>query len=288
MDCTVGTGGHALEMLKHSGGGTRLICLDVDAEALEIASERLKKYESRVTFFRRNYKELADVLKEKGIAEADGVLADLGVSSLQLDRAGRGFSFSKEGPLDMRMDRRTTLTAADIVNNYSCGELAGILKKYGEERHARKIANRIANRRKDRPFETTSDLAGLIAKTIKADGIHPATRTFQALRIKVNRELEGLEGFIEDTVECLSPGGRSVIISFHSLEDRIVKHTYRRLEKGCVCPPDLPVCGCGEKPAVKVLTGRPVYPSEEEKRTNPRSRSARLRAAEKLECDDDR
>jgi len=286
VDGTVGGGGHALAILKASSPDGILIGIDRDEDALSESEKVLHAFGERKILLKGNFAEVDRILSDLRIGTVDGLLLDLGVSSHQLDTAERGFSFSSDAPLDMRMDRRGKVRAADLVNGLAEKALAGILRDYGEETRAARIARAIAARRKTAPIETTSELATLIAKTVGAAGrrgkIHPATRTFQALRIAVNGELENLHGAIVGSVPCLNKGGRFSIISFHSLEDRIVKNAFRSLEKGCICPPDLPLCRCGREPQLKVLTKRPVTPGTGETEDNPRSRSAKLRTAERI------
>ncbi|HEY3052327.1 MAG TPA: 16S rRNA (cytosine(1402)-N(4))-methyltransferase RsmH [Thermoanaerobaculia bacterium] len=279
VDATVGLGGHA-EALLRVHARMRLVAIDRDPEALDRSRERLAPFADRVTFFRGRHEQLIEILKLLDIETIGGLLADLGVSSLQLDDAARGFSFRAEGPLDMRMGPDST-PASEIVNTFDQHELAKILRDYGEEPMAKRIARAIVEAR---PIETTSRLAEVIrsVKKSKPHGIDPATLTFQALRIAANSELVGLDRFVGDTVSVLEPRARIAVISFHSLEDRILKLALRRLEGECVCPPGMPVCGCGAKAIVKVLTGRPLTASEDEVNRNPRSRSAKLRVAEKL------
>ena len=283
VDATVGLGGHAAALLE-AHPHVKLIAIDRDPEALERAGERLAQFASRVTFVRARHEELIDILKQHGIDSVSGLLADLGVSSMQLDDASRGFSFRFDAPLDMRMgpDSRS---AADLVNTLDEADLANVLREYGEEPMAKRIARAIVNARSEAPIETTTRLAEIIRgvkRAKKPHDIDPATLTFQALRIAANEELIGLDRFVNDAVSVLESGARVAIISFHSLEDRIVKRAFRRLEGECVCPPGLPVCACGAKEIVKLLTRRPVTASDEELDRNPRSRSAKLRVAEKL------
>jgi 16S rRNA (cytosine1402-N4)-methyltransferase len=279
VDATVGLGGHA-EALLERYPRARLVGLDRDPAAIRHATERLGRFGSRVTLVRGRHEKLIDILKQSQIDTISGLLADLGVSSMQLDDAARGFSFRYDAPLDMRMgpDSRS---AAELVNSLDEEELAGILRDYGEEPQARRIARAIVAAR---PVETTAQLAGVIrsVKKSRPRDIDPATLTFQALRIAANEELVGLDRFLDDAVSVLEPGARIAVIAFHSLEDRIVKRAFRRLEGECVCPPGLPVCACGAKRIVKILTGRPVTATEDEVDRNPRSRSAKLRVAEKL------
>ena len=282
VDATVGLGGHAAALLE-AHPHVKLIAIDRDPEALKRAGERLAQFASRVTFVRARHEELIDILKQHGIDSVSGLLADLGVSSMQLDDASRGFSFRFDAPLDMRMgpDSRS---AADLVNTLDETDLANVLREYGEEPMAKRIARAIVNARSEAPIETTTRLAEIIRgvkRAKKPHDIDPATLTFQALRIAANEELIGLDRFVNDAVSVLESGARIAIISFHSLEDRIVKRAFRRLEGECVCPPGLPVCACGAKEIVKLLTRRPVTASDEELDRNPRSRSAKLRIAEK-------
>lgn len=282
VDATVGLGGHA-EALLERHPDVRLVGIDRDAEALGRSRERLSRFGDRVTLVRGRHESLIDILKQSGIERISGLLADLGVSSMQLDDPSRGFSFRFEGPLDMRMGSEGT-SAADLVNDLDERELARILREYGEEPMARRIARAIVEARSEAPITTTSRLAEVIrsVKRSRPHEIDPSTLTFQALRIATNEELIGLDRFVDDAVSVLEEGARAAIISFHSLEDRIVKRAFRRLEGECVCPPNLPVCGCGAKAVIEILTGRPVTASEEEMLRNPRSRSAKLRVAEKL------
>jgi 16S rRNA (cytosine1402-N4)-methyltransferase len=282
VDATLGLGGHAEGVLDRHPN-VRLIGIDRDPEALERSRERLSRFGDRVTLVRGRHESLIDILKQSGTETISGLLADLGVSSMQLDDAARGFSFRFDAPLDMRMGSEGT-TAADLVNTLDDHELARILREYGEEPFAKPIARAIVKARGEAQIETTTRLAEVI-RTVKKPRygeIDPATLTFQALRIATNEELTGLGHFIDDAVSVLEKGARVAIISFHSLEDRIVKRAFRRLEGECTCPPNLPVCGCGATEIVNVLTKRPVTASEEEIARNPRSRSAKLRVAEKL------
>ncbi len=286
VDATVGLGGHAAALLG-ADPGFRLLGLDRDGEALELARERLRGYGNRVRLVRARFSELPRILAELAEEPPAAILADLGCSSLQLDDPGRGFSFRLDGPLDMRMGSEGP-TAADLVNSLDEEELMRILWNFGEERRARAIARAIVDRRKGGPLTTTRELAEVVIQVLgpgRRGRVHPATRTFQALRIAVNDELGEIERFLEPAVDALRPGGRLAVISFHSLEDRIVKHTLRRLEGRCTCPPGLPVCRCGATAKVRLLTRRPVTPSPAEEAANPRARSARLRAAERVEGD---
>lgn len=286
VDATVGLGGHS-EALLERHRDVRLIGIDRDPEALERSRQRLSRFGDRVTLVRGRHESLIDILKQSGLVQpgvqVSGILADLGVSSMQLDDASRGFSFRFEAPLDMRMGAEGR-TAAELVNTLDEYELTRILRDYGEEPMARRIARAIVHARAAQPIETTTQLADVIrsVKRQRYGDIDPSTLTFQALRIATNEELVGLEHFIDEAVRLLEPRARLAIISFHSLEDRIVKRAFRRLEGECTCPPNMPVCGCGAKAVIEVLTGRPMTASEEEIAGNPRSRSAKLRIAEKL------
>lgn len=282
VDATVGLGGHSEGLLERHPE-IRLLAIDRDPEALERSRARLSRFGDRVTFVRGRHESLIDILKQSGTNAVSGLLADLGVSSMQLDDASRGFSFRFEGPLDMRMGSEGR-SAADLVNTLDEYELFRILRDYGEEPMARRIAGAIVAARAEAPIDTTSRLAEVIRSVKKArhHEIDPSTLTFQALRIATNEELVGLDRFVDDAVSVLESGARVAIISFHSLEDRIVKRAFRRLEGECTCPPGMPVCGCGAQQMVKVLTGRPVTASEEEETRNPRSRSAKLRVAERV------
>ena len=286
VDCTTGGGGHSLEIVKRLTAGGRLIAIDRDEDALRAAGERLADYADRVTFVHSNYAILQSVLADLGIPKADGVLADLGVSSYQLDTAERGFSYMQDAPLDMRMDRKQPLSARDVVNTYSEEELRRILYDYGEEKFARNIAANIVKRRSERPIETTLELAELVKgsmpKAAREGGHHPAKRTFQAIRIEVNAELSSIPPALDAAVHALNPGGRVAVITFHSLEDRLVKQKFAALSSGCTCPREFPVCVCGKKPVVRVITKKPVTAGEDELEVNPRSRSAKLRVAEKI------
>lgn len=286
VDGTLGGGGHAYEVCKRLGEGGRLIGIDQDADAIAAASERLKEFGDKVTIVRSNYEDIEAVLRELGIKEVDGIYLDLGVSSYQLDTADRGFTYREEdAPLDMRMDQRNTETAKDIVNNYTESELFHIIRDYGEDRFAKNIAKHIVRARQEKEIETTGELIEIIKAAIpakvRATGGHPAKRTFQAIRIELNKELEVLENSIDTMTELLAPEGRLSIITFHSLEDRIVKNRFRTNENPCTCPPDFPVCMCGKKSRGRVVTRKPILPSEEELSENKRSKSAKLRVFEK-------
>jgi 16S rRNA (cytosine1402-N4)-methyltransferase len=286
VDGTAGCGGHTLEILKSTKPAAKVICIDRDEEALEIARAKLKNYKDRVILVHNNFSEIRSVLKKLGIDHVDGILLDLGLSSLQLERGQRGFSFRKDGPLDMRMDQKKEKTAFDIVNFSSEEELRDIIRNYGEEKWAAKIAKKIVEKRADKPISTTGELAELVFSSIPRrfhpKRIHPATKTFQAIRIALNDELQHITKCLGDGVNTLAAGGRFCVISYHSLEDRIVKRMFKAYEQGCSCPPSLPECVCGFVPKLKVITRRPLRPSEEEVRLNPRSRSAKLRIAEKI------
>ena len=287
VDCTVGLGGHSEAVLK-SSPNTRVLGLDLDPSALEYSRQRLAPFGKRFHAVQANFRKVETVLREAGESDAAGILVDLGVSSLQFDSPERGFSFRFDAPLDMRMDPTTGPTASDLLQHLPEAEIARIIFEFGEERHSRRIARRIVERREQgQPVKTTAELAELVRAATgrgrKRQQIHPATRTFQALRIAVNNELEGLGEFVEASVDLLAPEGRFVAISFHSLEDRIVKRELKRLSGHCECPPRLPVCSCGARQTVEILTRRPVTPSDREVEDNPRARSAKLRAARKLQ-----
>jgi 16S rRNA (cytosine1402-N4)-methyltransferase len=285
VDCTVGLGGHSEAVLKASDE-TRVIGIDRDPAALDYTRQRLSPFGERFQAFHANFQNVSYVLKKAGETTAAGILADLGVSSLQFDSPERGFSFRFDAPLDMRMDPRSGPTAAELLSELPEVELARIIFEFGEERLSRRIARRIVERREQgRAVTTTRELADLVTQATgkhKRQQIHPATRTFQALRIAVNKELEGLAQFIETSIDLLEPSGQFVVISFHSLEDRIIKQELRRLSGHCQCPPRLPVCSCGARKEVEVLTRRPVTPGAKELDENPRARSAKLRACRKL------
>jgi 16S rRNA (cytosine1402-N4)-methyltransferase len=289
VDATLGGGGHAEAVLEASAPDGRLIGIDRDPMALRAAGRRLARFGERVRLVHGRFSQLSALLAELGAGPVDGVLADLGVSSPQLDRAERGFSFSQEGPLDMRMDPSAPLTAADLVNQAPLEELIRIFRDYGEERHAPRLARAIDHDRRTKPFTTTRQLASLIERVMPRSGgrdrIHPATRVFQALRIAVNDELGELETGLEAAFSVLKPGGRMVIISFHSLEDRRVKQFFRDRAADCVCPPELPICRCSKVSEMRILTRKPVEAGPGEAAANPRARSARLRAAEKTGAD---
>jgi len=287
IDATVGLGGHSEGILEASTK-SRLIAIDQDGEALELAKRRLERFGSRVTFRHANFSEVQRIVSEWGNEMPTGIIADLGVSSLQLDSESRGFSFRFDAPLDMRMDPRSgEPTAAELLKTLDREEIANLIYRFGEERHSRRIARRIIERRESgQPVETTFELADLVRRCVPPrpkDKIHPATRTFQALRIAVNHELEIIERFIDDSVDLLKTEGVLAIITFHSLEDRIVKQAFQRLSGKCSCPPRMPVCICGAVKKVEVLTRKPIIASQMEQNENPRSRSANLRACRKLD-----
>ena len=287
VDCTLGGAGHSNLIASKLSKGGRLIGIDRDEYAIGKAKERLEKYGDIVTLLHGNFVDAPKMLEEIGITQIDGVIADLGVSSFQLDNADRGFSYMHDAPLDMRMNRQDSFTAYEVVNSYGERELAKIIDMYGEERFASSIARKIVKyRTENKPIETTFELADIIKSAIpaknKADGPHPAKRTFQAIRIEVNGELDVIAECINGMFPLLKQGGRMSVITFHSLEDRIVKHTFLDKTSGCVCPKDFPVCVCGKKPTGNVITKKPILPSEKELEENPRSRSAKLRICEKL------
>ena len=286
VDGTAGGAGHSSAIAARLGESGRLIALDQDETAVAVATERLSAFGDRAQVVRSNFCEVASVMEMLGIERIDGMLMDLGVSSYQLDTAERGFSYQADAPLDMRMDVRNPLTAKRVVNEYSEDDLRRILFEYGEERFSSRIASNIVRERERGSIETTGELVEIIKRSIPSaqrdGGHHPAKRSFQALRIEVNAELDVIAPAIRSAVRLLRPGGRVAIITFHSLEDRIVKQTFASLAEGCTCPKSFPVCVCGNKPQVKVLTRKPILPSEEELAENPRSRSAKLRVAEKL------
>ena len=283
VDATVGGGGHAEAVLERITPGGRLIGIDRDEVAVEAAAARLARFGEAVVLVRENYAAIKEVLRTLGLDQVDGVLFDLGASSMQFADPTRGFSFQEGGPLDMRMDRRQPVTAADLVNRLGERELADLIWRYGEERWSRRIARAIAG---SRPLHTTEELAEVVAGSIPRRqwprGIHPATRTFQALRIAINDELLNLEKALPDAAEVLREAGRLCAMTFHSLEDRTIKHTFLRLSRGCTCPPGASACTCGGKQWLRILTKKPVLPSPEEVQRNPRARSAKLRAAERI------
>ena len=288
VDGTMGGGGHSLGIAKRLTTG-RLICIDQDPNAHEAAGKRLAEYKDRVTFVRDNFGNIKSILDSLEIEKIDGMLLDIGVSSHQLDEAERGFSYQQDAPLDMRMNPDRPFSAYDVVNGYDEDELDRVIFTYGEERWARRIAQFIVKEREAKPIETTGELVDIIKKAVpkgaRKDGPHPAKRTFQAIRIEVNGELEVLQRAIDDVAARLAVGGRLCIITFHSLEDRIVKEAFRKQENPCICPPQFPVCVCGKKPLGRVITRKPILPSKEELEENPRSRSAKLRVLEGVSQD---
>ncbi|MBS5266808.1 MAG: 16S rRNA (cytosine(1402)-N(4))-methyltransferase RsmH [Clostridiales bacterium] len=285
VDGTLGGGGHAYEVCRQLSAKGSLIGIDQDEAAIEAAGERLQEFGDRVTIIRSNYCNMKKELQKIGISSVDGIVLDLGVSSYQLDNAERGFTYREDVPLDMRMDRRGSRTARDIVNTYTENELYRVLRDYGEEKFAKKIARNICTARSEKPIETTGELIELIKQSIpmkmRAVGGHPAKKTFQAIRIELNQELEVLRNSLDDMIELLNDGGRICIITFHSLEDRIVKTIFRRNENPCTCPPDFPVCVCGKTSMGRVITRKPILPDEEEIAVNKRSKSAKLRVFER-------
>ena len=285
IDGTLGGGGHSEHILKQLDTGI-LIGIDQDANALEAATKKLSGYGDKFVPVRGNFSEVKSILKDLNIDKIDGMVLDLGVSSHQLDEAERGFSYRFDAPLDMRMDQRQSLDAYEVINTYSEDELNQVIKMYGEEKWARRIAQFICEKRSEGPIKTTLELVDLIYKAIPAgarrEGGHPAKRTFQAIRIEVNRELEILKGTIKDISEVLKPKGRIAVITFHSLEDRLIKHAFKDLAQGCICPPELPICMCDNQPTLKIITRKPILPSDEELEVNSRSKSAKLRIAEKI------
>ncbi|MDD6481076.1 MAG: 16S rRNA (cytosine(1402)-N(4))-methyltransferase RsmH [Lachnospiraceae bacterium] len=287
VDGTLGGGGHSLEICRRLTTG-RLIGIDQDECAIAAATERLKDYQDKVTIVRSNYAQMKEVLEELGIQKVDGILLDLGVSSYQLDTPERGFTYRVEdAPLDMRMDKRQSLTAREIVNEYSEMELYRIIRDYGEDRFAKNIAKHIVRARKEKPIETTGELnaviRGAIPMKVQATGGHPSKRTYQAIRIELNHELEVLQEHLDEMIEMLNDGGRICVITFHSLEDRIVKSNFKKNENPCTCPPDFPVCVCGKKSKGHVAVRKPILPTEEEISENSRSKSAKLRVFEREE-----
>lgn len=285
VDGTLGGAGHASEICRGLSATGRLIGIDQDEDAIKAAGERLKVFGERVTIIRSNYCNMVRELNNIGVTAVDGILLDLGVSSYQLDTAERGFSYREDAPLDMRMDRRDTQTAGDIVNTYSEAKLYRVIRDYGEDQFAKNIAKHICMAREKAPIRTTGELTEIIKAAIpmkvRATGGHPAKKTFQAIRIELNRELEVLEESLDGMIDLLSPGGRLCVITFHSLEDRIVKTIFRRNENPCTCPPEFPVCVCGKTSKGRVVTRKPILPSAQELEENPRSKSAKLRVFER-------
>ena len=285
IDGTLGGGGHAYEVCKRLGEHGRFIGIDQDAEAIEAAGLRLAEFGDKVTIVRSNYVDIDNILKSLNISKVNGIMLDLGVSSHQLDTVERGFSYKENAPLDMRMDVRNPMTAEDIVNNYSEMELYRVIRDYGEDKFAKNIAKHIVNARKEKEIETTYELNDIIKAAIpmkmRVNGGHPAKKTFQAIRIELNKELEVLNNSIDKMIDLLDDGGRLSIITFHSLEDRIVKTRFRNNENPCICPPDFPVCVCGKKSKGKVITRKPIVPSEQEIVENKRAKSSKLRVFER-------
>ncbi len=286
VDCTMGGGGHAYEIIKRAMPGGKLLALDQDAAAIAAGKEKLAQFGQSVQIIKANFSQLAQVAKEVAWGQVNGILFDIGVSSYQLDEKERGFSYMNNGPLDMRMDATANVpTAADIINKTEEKILADLIYQYGEERYSRRIAKRIVEAREIKPITTTRELVELIRGAIPSsngEDQHPAKRTFQALRIAVNNELKILEKGLMDAFDLLAPGGRLAVITFHSLEDRIVKEMFRQWGRGCICPPEMPICTCNHQPEVLVLTRKPIIATKEEIEANPRARSAKLRVAEKI------
>lgn len=285
VDCTLGGAGHSSEIIKRLSDKGLLIGIDQDTDALKAAGEKLSQYDNKI-LVHNNFHNIKEILEELNIEKVDGILADLGVSSYQLDNPERGFSYMHDAPLDMRMDRDNSLSAYEVVNQYTWEQLTHIIRTYGEEKFATRIADFIIKARTEKPIETTLELVEVIKSAIPAkarrEGPHPAKRTFQAIRIEVNGELRIIEDMIKDGVEKLNVGGRMAIITFHSLEDRIVKNTYRNLQNPCTCPREFPICICNKKPMIKVVNRKPIIASDEELEFNPRSRSAKLRVLERI------
>jgi 16S rRNA (cytosine1402-N4)-methyltransferase len=283
VDATLGTGGHAEAVLEELNEGGKLLGIDRDNDSLKISKERLRRFGKKVDFFNQSYSHLPEILKSQNLEKISGVLFDLGLSSYQLENPERGFSYSIYGPLDMRFDQSEGTKALDVVNEYPAEELTRIFKEYGEERFSKRIAQAIVLNRKIKKIESTKELKDIVKSILKTKGdIKTLSRVFQALRIEVNEELSELKKGLDAGIEALVPGGRVCVISYHSLEDRIVKNKFSELAKGCTCPPDFPVCSCGGKKVLKILTRKPVIPDEKEVEGNPRARSAKLRVAEKI------
>ncbi|MEE1114671.1 MAG: 16S rRNA (cytosine(1402)-N(4))-methyltransferase RsmH [Eubacterium sp.] len=286
VDGTIGGGGHSLEVCRRLSDKGRLIGIDQDEDAIAAAQERLKEFKDRVTILRGNYRDMVAMLANEGITHVDGILLDLGVSSFQLDNAGRGFTYREDARLDMRMDRRKALSAYEVVNEYDEQSLYKVIRDYGEEKFAKNIAKHICQERQKKPVETTGELVEIIKASIpakmRATGGHPAKRTFQAIRVEVNRELEVLEESLDGMINILNDGGRICVITFQSMEDRIVKNNFKRNENPCICPPEFPVCVCGRVSRGKVVTRKPIVPTEKEQEENPRSKSSKLRVFERI------
>ncbi|MBO7709561.1 MAG: 16S rRNA (cytosine(1402)-N(4))-methyltransferase RsmH [Lachnospiraceae bacterium] len=291
VDGTLGGGGHALEIVRRLSDRGRLVGIDQDAAAIAAATERLREYAGKTFIIRSNFCHMKEELANIGISSVDGVVLDLGVSSYQLDEADRGFTYREDVPLDMRMDQRQAKSARDVVNGYSESELYRIIQNYGEDRFAKNIARHIVSARADHTIETTGELIQIIKASIparvRAGGGHPAKRTFQAIRIEVNAELTVLEDSLEEMIDLLNDGGRICVITFHSLEDRIVKNIFRKAQDPCTCPKSFPVCVCGKKPKGRIITGKPIIPDAEEMEENPRSKSAKLRVFERIKNPDE-
>jgi 16S rRNA (cytosine1402-N4)-methyltransferase len=286
VDCTLGMGGHTEAIAEALGPEGKVIGIDRDEEALELARSRLKRFGSAIEYVHGNFADLETILDERDFRDVDGILMDIGLSSYQLSRPERGFAFSLEGPLDMRMDKRAALMASDVVNEYSVEELTKIFWRFGEEKFSKRVAAAVVKYREQTKIESTTQLAavvsGAIPRRFHGKKIHPATRTFQALRIFVNGELDNLSNALFTAIKFLKPGGRLVVIAFHSLEDRIVKQMFRKYVGGCICPPSFPVCRCDNKAIVRILTKRPLTADADEVLRNPRSRSAKMRVCEKI------
>lgn len=284
VDCTMGGAGHSAKIAEELSDKGLLIAIDQDSEAIEAGTERLKIFGDKVKIVKANFKELRNVLDSLNIDKADGLLVDLGVSSHQLDSGERGFSYNTDAPLDMRMNKEQDLSAWDVVNSYPQEKIKKILFEYGEERYSPQIASRILREREKKPINTTFELSEIIKSAFPAharwEGKHPAKRSFQAIRIEVNKETEVLEELLNQLLSCVAPKGRIAAITFHSLEDRLVKQCFKNLSEGCTCSKDLPYCVCGNKPKIKLITRKPILPSEEEQKENPRAHSAKLRVAE--------
>lgn len=286
VDATLGGAGHSSEIAKRLSKNGTLIGIDKDATAIEVSRQRLSKFDCNVILVNDDYKNLLEILKENNIEKIDGLLADLGVSSYQLDEASRGFSYSKDAPLDMRMNQNQSLTAYTVVNTYSEKELLKILYEYGEENFAKSIVRNILKERSEKPIQTTSELVKIIEKSVPSKLLHKggsvAKKTFQAIRIEVNSELENLKSVLNDMIDCLKPEGRLCIITFHSLEDRLVKNCFSENSTGCICPKSLPICVCNHKPIIELINKKPIIPSQNEIENNSRSTSSKLRIAKKL------
>lgn len=286
VDCTLGGAGHAGEIILRLAPEGLLIAIDQDAEAIAAARSVLVNFSQQVIFIQGNFAEIDDILSKAGKGRVDGFLWDLGLSSAQIEKSARGFSYKKKGPLDMRMNPNDDLTAYEVVNSYKESQLSQLFKKFGEERFSSRIAKFIVNQRKRQPLENTEELVEVIKKAIPAKdrrtGPHPAKRIFQAIRIEVNKEIKNLQKSLNESFKWLKPGGRMVLISYHSLEDRVVKKTFNDWAKGCICPPKLVICRCGGEPKIKIITRKPIVPGKKEVERNPRARSAKMRVAEKI------